>query len=64
MLKKTGVAIMATKMYYFGVGGSLCEFEEYLENNYGNLLELESLQTVCDKRNNKREVVSIRWKGE
>lgn len=43
MLKQSGVAIMGTKMYYFGVGGSLCEFEEYLENTYGDRLVLSSL---------------------
>ena len=33
-MSKDGIAIMATKMYYFGVGGSLNEFEDFFETNY------------------------------
>lgn len=62
-MNKGGKALLATKMYYFGVGGSLCEFEEYLEENHGDVLEMTSVKQVADKRNNKREVVMIRFKN-
>tara|TARA_B110000503_G_C6786991_1_gene265638 strand:+ start:240 stop:401 length:162 start_codon:yes stop_codon:yes gene_type:complete len=32
-MKKDGICYMASKVFYYGVGGSLYDFMDFLENN-------------------------------
>ena len=56
-LHPAGVAILASKMYYFGVGGSVLQFEEYIQKQYSHLFSISTLKHITDKRNNKRVIL-------
>jgi len=60
LMKPSGVCLLANKLYYFGVGGSMLEFKQYIAKTYAGSLALESLEIVNNKMGNKREIVSIR----
>lgn len=51
----TGVAYIAAKTYYFGVGGGLRSFEALLEND--NMLHSEVVWTTTE--NVQREILKI-----
>jgi hypothetical protein len=50
---------MANKLFYYGVGGSLFEFKEFIEQKYATALRLESLRIINNKRGVKREIIMI-----
>ena len=56
--KKGGVCVLGTKFYYFGVGGSLPEFEDYITKNRPNLRIIEKIE-INNKKANKRAIVLI-----
>lgn len=59
LLKKNeGVCVLGTKFYYFGVGGSLPEFEDYITKNRPNLRIIEKIE-INNKKANKRAIVLI-----
>ncbi len=60
-LKSTGIAILATKRYYFGVGGGIASFESILEKNYSTLpMKLEYVESYEDGVSNVRDIIVIR----
>eukprot|EP01038_Epipyxis_sp_PR26KG_P014658 gene14658-19693_t len=58
-LSITGVAIIATKRYYFGVGGGTIELERHLELSSTNF-KLSYLKQIQDGASNIREILEIR----
>ena len=36
-MTKDGITLLATKKYYYGVGGNLNEFLEYLDNQHSEI---------------------------
>ena len=56
---KEGICILGTKYYYFGVGGSLPEFEAFLTKNYPSLTIVEQKE-INTKKSNKRGIVLIK----
>lgn len=56
--KGEGICILGTKLYYFGVGGSLPEFEEFLLKNYPTL-KVVDISEINTKKSNKRAIVII-----
>ena len=57
-LKEHGRAVIGTKSYYFGNGGSLGEFKQFVAND--KRLEYEQLKNIDTKVSNRREVFSLR----
>ncbi|KRX01404.1 hypothetical protein PPERSA_01307 [Pseudocohnilembus persalinus] len=55
-----GICILANKLFYFGCGGSMPEFTEFLEKNYAEIFEFETLEFINNKKGNKREIFGIR----
>ena len=58
---KDGLCILGTKLYYFGVGGSLPEFEAFLLQKYPSLKIIETIE-INTKKSNKRAIVFIKKK--
>ncbi len=50
---------MANKLFYFGVGGSMPEFKQFLNNNYSSKLQIKSTYLINNKKGNKREIIEI-----
>jgi len=63
LLEKTGICIISSKLYYFGVNGSVDEFKDFLEINFPNLVT-ETLVEIDNKKSNKREIFAITRKAE
>lgn len=61
-MKKEGVCFLASKVYYFGVGGSLPEFELFLQNNYP-FLEWVQVSEIKNKKSNNRKIIEIKYKN-
>ena len=57
---ETGMAYLATKRYYFGVGGGTQELWRVVETNYPNLLTLETIRVYDNGVSNIRELVRVR----
>lgn len=55
-----GVALVAAKSYYFGVGGSVAEFRRLVGSD--ERFECASARVFDDGRSNKREVLILRWR--
>lgn len=60
LMKQDGICLLANKLYYFGVGGSMPEFKQFLAANYATVLAFESLEVVNNKKGNKREIISVK----
>ena len=58
----TGVALVAAKVYYFGVGGGVAPFEEEVRRQ--GLFHIEHVRSVDDGASNMREVLLLRRKPE
>jgi len=56
-LDKNGLALIATKRYYFGVGGGSLELEQLIKNN--NQLTFSIVSVIEDKQSNIREIIEI-----
>jgi len=63
LLEKDGICIISSKLYYFGVNGSVDEFKDFLEINFPNL-QTETLVEIDNKKSNKREIFAITRKPE
>lgn len=57
--KESGVALVAAKSYYFGVGGGARSFRARLENE-GDFA-VECVQTLSDGASNVREILKVTW---
>lgn len=57
--KESGVALVAAKSYYFGVGGGARSFRARLEND-GDFA-VECVQTLSDGASNVREILKVTW---
>ena len=55
-MKLDGVCFLASKVYYYGVGGSLYDFESLLEENN---FKIETVYKNHSKFTNKREIIKI-----
>lgn len=62
-MKKEGVCFLASKVYYFGVGGSLPEFEIFLQNSYP-FLEWVQVSEMKNKKSNNRKIIEIKYKNK
>ena len=56
----TGVAYVAAKTYYFGVGGGTRQFEQLLDSD--GALSHEKVFSADDGSSNLREVLKLTWK--
>ena len=61
-LRPGGVALVAAKSYYFGVGGSIAAFSALVAAD--TRFECSSIATFEDGRSNRREVLRVRWATE
>ena len=59
-LAATGTALVASKRYYFGVGGGTVELTRRVERD--GRMECEVVEVIEDGQSNIREVVRLRWK--
>ena len=58
-LNPQGIAIIASKAYYYGNGGSIAEFKQCVENS--NLV-YHRLQNINTGMSNRREIFSLQHK--
>ena len=56
----TGIALIAAKSYYFGVGGSVADFCALVQAD--ERFTCESVRTFEDGQSNRREVLQVRWR--
>ena len=54
-----GVALIAAKSYYFGVGGSVADFCALVASD--GRFACETVRTFEDGQSNRREVLRVRW---
>ena len=63
-LAPTGVALIASKKYYFGVGGGTLELQTLVEEvgkgEGGGGLQCTVVFTVADGKSNVREIIEVR----
>ena len=55
----TGVAYIAAKSYYFGVGGGTASFKKLLKKD--GMLEVTTVSTIDDGAGNKREILKLKF---
>jgi hypothetical protein len=55
-----GVALIAAKSYYFGVGGSVADFCALVQADHR--FACESVRIFEDGQSNRREVLQVRWR--
>ena len=55
----TGVAYIAAKSYYFGVGGGTSSFKKLLKND--GMLEVQTVANIDDGAGNKREILKLKF---
>ena len=58
-LSRSGVALLATKRYYFGVGGGTQALIDLL----GADLQMSEVASFQDGRSNVREILRVEWKN-
>lgn len=56
-LKEDGRAILANKLYYFGVGGSVPEFTEFVEKEG---LRQEVVEEINPESGNRKVIVEVK----
>ena len=61
LLRAGGVALIAAKSYYFGVGGSVAAFKALVAAD--DRFECRTLRTWDDGASNRREVFEIKRRG-
>lgn len=59
-LAQDGLAILATKRFYFGVGGGTYEFESLLDNLPGKPLKVEIVNSIDDGVSNIRDILIVK----
>lgn len=55
----TGVAYIAAKTYYFGVGGGTTSFKKLLKSD--GMLEVTTVATIDEGGGNKREILKLKF---
>ena len=55
----TGVAYIAAKTYYFGVGGGTTSFKKMLKRD--GMLEVHTVATFDEGDGNKREILKLKF---
>lgn len=55
----TGVAYIAAKTYYFGVGGGTTSFKKMLKSD--GMLEVSTVATIDEGGGNKREILKLKF---
>ena len=60
-LKPNGIAYLATKRFYFGVGGGTLTFQN-LMNEYPEF-EMEIIQSFEDGKSNIRDLLVIKYRS-
>lgn len=55
-MKPDGRGILANKLYYFGVGGSVPEFNEFLESQG---LKHEVVEEINPESGNRKVIISV-----
>lgn len=59
-LSDEGYAILATKRYYFGVGGGTAMFEEIIRKHMGkSSMSMELLRSFEDGHSNVRDILKV-----
>ena len=53
----TGIAYIAAKTYYFGVGGGTTSFKKLLKSD--GMLEVKTVATIDEGGGNKREILKL-----
>lgn len=61
-LKPSGRAIIASKAYYYGNGGSVNEFKHFLNEKHGDTLEYTQLANLDYGSGNRRDICQIKLK--
>ncbi len=61
-LNNPGICFIASKKYYFGVGGGTSQFIEYV--NSKNELDIKSVHEINDGMSNMRQILEIRHKAK
>ena len=56
-LTENGSAIIITKMYYYGNGGSLYEFQDYVDQS--KLFTYKTLKIINNNSSNRREIILL-----
>ena len=59
-LAPSGVAFVASKKYYFGVGGGTMELQRLIEAG-GDNLSSEIVDTAADGKSNVRDIIKV-WR--
>jgi hypothetical protein len=59
--RPSGVALVAAKSYYFGVGGSVAAFRSRVEAD--GRFTCSTVKVIEDGASNRREVLAIRWRS-
>lgn len=62
LMEKDGVCLLANKLFYFGCGGSMPEYKDFLEKNYSDVLVWETAEFINNKKGNKREILAVKFK--
>lgn len=57
LLTDRGCVFIITKMYYFGNGGGLYEFQDHVDSS--KLFKHRSLQVINDNSSNRREIILL-----
>ena len=55
-LKKNGIAFVATKVYYFGVGGGISEFKAKIKSG---VFGIETVSRIENGLSNTREILKL-----
>jgi predicted nicotinamide N-methyase len=61
LLPREGIALIATKQYYFGTNGGLAEFEDAVRSASNGTLVVQHVLRLGDGNEMQRLVVSVHW---
>ncbi|CUG94068.1 methyltransferase, putative [Bodo saltans] len=62
LLPHDGIALIATKQYYFGTNGGLGEFEEAVQKSANGQLTVQRVLRLGDGNEMQRHIVLVSWK--
>lgn len=57
-----GAFLIASKAYYYGNGGSIAEFIQFIEHKSDGKLQVKRLHKLGMGIGNRRELISVEWK--
>ena len=61
-LSPTGLALLANKRYYFGVGGGTSEFQQAADTHFQGEFDIAIAEAYDDGRNNIRDLMAVTLK--